>query len=223
MNVFMTIQALVFDVYGTLFDVHSVKEQAEELYPEHGEAISKRWREKQLEYSFLRQLNGQYVPFSQVTQDALRYTLLELKLHVTEEQITTLMETYLTLDVYPEVSSVLETMAHKRLVVFSNGSHDMLDPLIEQSGLADRFEHLVSVDDIKQYKPAPASYMHALNTLGLKREEILFMSSNGWDITGAKSFGFKTAWINRNGLPVEELNLDPDRIYDDLTGITEWQ
>lgn len=219
----MTIQALVFDVYGTLFDVHSVKEQAEALYPDHGEAISKRWREKQLEYSFLRQLNGQYVPFSQVTQDALRYTLFELKLHVTEEQITTLMETYLTLDVYPEVSSVLETMADKRLVVFSNGSHDMLDPLIEQSGLADRFEHLVSVDDIKQYKPAPASYMHALNTLGLKREEILFMSSNGWDITGAKSFGFKTAWINRNGLPVEELNLDPDRIYDDLTGITEWQ
>ena len=219
----MTIQALVFDVYGTLFDVHSVKEQAEALYPDHGEAISKRWREKQLEYSFLRQLNGQYVPFSQVTQDALRYTLLELKRHVTEEQITTLMETYLTLDVYPEVSSVLETMADKRLVVFSNGSHDMLDPLIEQSGLADRFEHLVSVDDIKQYKPAPASYMHALNTLGLKREEILFMSSNGWDITGAKSFGFKTAWINRNGLPVEELNLDPDRIYDDLTGITEWQ
>ncbi|MBF8151655.1 haloacid dehalogenase type II [Exiguobacterium sp. TBG-PICH-001] len=219
----MTIQALVFDVYGTLFDVHSVKEQAEALYPDHGEAISQRWREKQLEYSFLRQLNGQYVPFSQVTQDALRYTLLELKLHVTEEQITTLMETYLTLDVYPEVSSVLETMADKRLVVFSNGSHDMLDPLIEQSGLADRFEHLVSVDDIKQYKPAPASYMHALNTLGLKREEILFMSSNGWDITGAKSFGFKTAWINRNGLPVEELNLDPDRIYDDLTGITEWQ
>lgn len=219
----MTIQALVFDVYGTLFDVHSVKEQAEALYPDHGEAISKRWREKQLEYSFLRQLNGQYVPFSQVTQDALRYTLLELKLHVTEEQITTLMETYLTLDVYPEVSSVLETMADKRLVVLSNGSHDMLDPLIEQSGLADRFEHLVSVDDIKQYKPAPASYMHALNTLGLKREEILFMSSNGWDITGAKSFGFKTAWINRNGLPVEELNLDPDRIYDDLTGITEWQ
>jgi len=219
----MTIQALVFDVYGTLFDVHSVKEQAEALYPDHGEAISKRWREKQLEYSFLRQLNGQYVPFSQVTQDALRYTLLELKLHVTEEQITTLMETYLTLDVYPEVSSVLETMADKRLVVFSNGSHDMLDPLIEQSGLADRFEHLVSVDDIKQYKPAPASYMHALNTLGLKREEILFMSSNGWDITGAKSFGFKTAWINRNGLPFEELNLDPDRIYDDLTGITEWQ
>lgn len=219
----MTIQALVFDVYGTLFDVHSVKEQAEALYPDHGEAISKRWREKQLEYSFLRQLNGQYVPFSQVTQDALRYTLLELKLHVTEEQITTLMETYLTLNVYPEVSSVLETMADKRLVVFSNGSHDMLDPLIEQSGLADRFEHLVSVDDIKQYKPAPASYMHALNTLGLKREEILFMSSNGWDITGAKSFGFKTAWINRNGLPVEELNLDPDRIYDDLTGITEWQ
>ncbi|MEK4649189.1 haloacid dehalogenase type II [Exiguobacterium sp. FSL W8-0210] len=219
----MTIQALVFDVYGTLFDVHSVKEQAEVLYPDHGEAISKRWREKQLEYSFLRQLNGQYVPFSQVTQDALRYTLLELKIHVTEEQITTLMETYLTLDVYPEVSSVLETMADKHLVVFSNGSHDMLDPLIEQSGLADRFEHLVSVDDIKQYKPAPASYMHALNTLGLKREEILFMSSNGWDITGAKSFGFKTAWINRNGLPVEELNLDPDRIYDDLTGITEWQ
>lgn len=99
----------------------------------------------------------------------------------------------------------------------------MLDPLMEQSGLAERFDHIISVDDIKQYKPTPASYMHALNTLGLKREEVLFMSSNGWDITGAKSFGFRTAWINRAGLPVEELNLDPDSIYDDLNGLLEWK
>lgn len=217
------IKALVFDVYGTLFDVHFVKVKAEELYPEHGEAISQAWRQKQLEYSFLRQLNGQYVPFSQVTRDALRYALLQLKLHVTEENIAALMEVYLKLDHYPEVDSVLEQMSDKQLAVFSNGSHDMLDPLIEQSGLSGRFNHIISVDDIKQYKPTPASYMHALNTLGLKREEILFMSSNGWDITGAKSFGFRTAWINRSGLPVEELNLDPDSIYDDLTGLLEWK
>ncbi|OIN66041.1 haloacid dehalogenase, type II [Exiguobacterium sp. KRL4] len=218
-----SIKALVFDVYGTLFDVHSVKVKAEELYPKHGEAISQAWRQKQLEYSFLRQLNGQYVPFSQVTRDALRYALLQLKLHVTEEHITELMDVYLKLDHYPEVDTVLQQMRGKQLAVFSNGSHDMLDPLIKQSGLADRFDYIISVDDIKQYKPTPASYMHALNTLGLKREEVLFMSSNGWDITGAKSFGFRTAWINRSGLPVEELNLDPDSIYDDLNGLLEWK
>lgn len=217
------IKALVFDVYGTLFDVHAVKAKADELYPEHGADISQVWRQKQLEYSFLRQLNGQYVPFSQVTRDALRYALLQLKLHVTEENIATLMEAYLKLSHYEEVEAVLQEMRGKQLAVFSNGSHDMLDPLIEQSGLGSLFDHIISVDDIKQYKPTPAAYMHALNTLGLKREEVLFMSSNGWDITGAKSFGFRTAWINRSGLPVEELNLDPDSIYDDLNGLLEWK
>ncbi|WP_029331891.1 haloacid dehalogenase type II [Exiguobacterium oxidotolerans] len=218
-----SIKALVFDVYGTLFDVHAVKVKAEELYPEHGADISQVWRQKQLEYSFLRQLNGQYVPFSQVTRDALRYALLQLKLHVTEENIAALMEAYLELSHYEEVEAVLHEMSGKQLAVFSNGSHDMLDPLIEQSGLESLFDHIISVDDIKQYKPTPAAYMHALNTLGLKREEVLFMSSNGWDITGAKSFGFRTAWINRSGLPVEELNLDPDSIYDDLNGLLEWK
>ena len=217
------IKALVFDVYGTLFDVHAVKAKADELYPEHGADISQVWRQKQLEYSFLRQLNGQYVPFSQVTRDALRYALLQLKLHVTEENIAALMEAYLELSHYEEVEAVLQEMRGKQLAVFSNGSHDMLDPLIEQSGLGSLFDHIISVDDIKQYKPTPAAYMHALNTLGLKREEVLFMSSNGWDITGAKSFGFRTAWINRSGLPVEELNLDPDSIYDDLNGLLEWK
>ncbi|VWX35365.1 haloacid dehalogenase type II [Exiguobacterium oxidotolerans] len=218
-----SIKALVFDVYGTLFDVHAVKAKADELYPEHGADISQVWRQKQLEYSFLRQLNGQYVPFSQVTRDALRYALLQLKLHVTEENIAALMEAYLELSHYEEVEAVLHEMSGKQLAVFSNGSHDMLDSLIEQSGLGSLFDHIISVDDIKQYKPTPAAYMHALNTLGLKREEVLFMSSNGWDITGAKSFGFRTAWINRSGLPVEELNLDPDSIYDDLNGLLEWK
>src|SRR5699024_67408 len=97
----------------------------------------------------------------------------------------------------------------------------MLEPLIEQSGLTQHFDSVISVDDIKQYKPSPASYMQVLNTLDLKREEVLFMSSNGWDISGAKSFGFKTAWINRSWSPVEELNVDPDYSMQDLNCILD--
>jgi len=217
------IKALVFDVYGTLFDVYSVKEKCEELYNGKGEEISILWRQKQLEYSFLRQLMGQYEPFSKVTMDALKYALKKFNLKYNYENGKILMEAYKGLSCYPEVENVLEQMKHKTLAVFSNGSRDMLEPLIQSSGLSHLFDETISVDDIKQYKPTPASYTHALNTLGLERKEVLFMSSNGWDISGAKNFGFKTAWINRSNAPVEELNQTPDCIYQDLNGILEWK
>ena len=99
----------------------------------------------------------------------------------------------------------------------------MLHPLMEFSGLQSLFTDAISADEIKQYKPSPAAYVYALEKAGVKREEVLFMSSNGWDISGAKSFGFHTAWINRNHLPVEELQLAPDAIYDDLKGILNFR
>src|SRR5699024_334280 len=114
---------------------------------------------------------------------------------------------------------VLSEANDKQLVIFSNGSRDMLEPLIEQSGLTQYFDSVISVDDIKQYKPSPASYMKVLNTLDLNREEVLFMSCDVWDIFGAKSFGSKAACINRGESPVEELYLESDYIFQDFNGI----
>jgi 2-haloacid dehalogenase len=216
------VKAFIFDVYGTLFDVHSVIEKCNELYPNKGEAISQTWRKKQLEYSFLRQLMGRYKTFMEITRDALRYAVKEQSEDLSKENEDILMEGYLHLSHYSEVESVLKKLQHKTLAVFSNGSHDMLDLLVENSGLSSLFDDVISIDETKQYKPTPASYNLALEKLAVKREEVLFMSSNGWDISGAKSFGFHTAWINRIGLPVEELDLAPDNIYSDLTGILDW-
>jgi 2-haloacid dehalogenase len=218
-----SIKALIFDVYGTLFDVYSVKEKCDEFYPNKGKDISLSWRKKQLEYSFLRQLMGKYDTFSNITKDALRYALKEQNEELDNEKEKVLMEEYLHLSHYSEVENVLKQFHDKTLAVFSNGSHDMLNPLIQNSGLSYLFDEIISIDDIKQYKPTPASYTLALDILGVKREEVLFMSSNGWDISGAKNFGFNTAWINRNKLPVEELQLEPDKIYSDLNGILEWK
>ncbi|MDC3417337.1 haloacid dehalogenase type II [Aquibacillus salsiterrae] len=215
------IKAYVFDVYGTLFDVHSVSRACDELFPNQGIAISQTWRQKQIEYSFLRQLTGNYKDFFAVTKDSLRYAI---QLHCgdyNDSQLKKLLEKYLTLNTFPEVIEVLDQLRESKLAVFSNGSHQMLDPLLKQAAIYNKFNHIISVDEIKQYKPTSESYQYCLNTLKVNKEEVLFMSSNGWDITGAKSFGFQTAWINRNKLPVEQLQLEPDAICNDLRGIID--
>lgn len=216
------IKALVFDVYGTLFDVHSVTAKAESLYGGQGKKISQLWRKKQLEYSTLREIMGTYKPFSAVTLDALRHTLNELGLQSVEQQEDELMREYKALILYPEVSQVLNKLSDKRLAVFSNGSRDMLEPLIERSAINRQMDNIISVDDIKRYKPSPASYGYALEQLGLEPTEVLFLSSNGWDVAGAKNFGFRTAWINRSGQADEELDSRPDTVCEDLNGVLEW-
>lgn len=216
------IKALVFDAYGTLFDVHSVGKECNEVFPTKGDAISQSWRKKQLEYFFLRQLMQRYKPFDEITKDALNYACKENGAELSKENEKRLMDAYLKLDLFEEVETVLQQLSQKKLVVFSNGSKNMIDPLVEQSNIRSSIDLVISADEIKQYKPTPAAYNHALEQLELKREEILFMSSNPWDITGAKSFGFHTAWINRKDLVYEELNIQPDTVYSDLSGIMEW-
>ena len=166
---------------------------------------------------------GQYEPFSRITADALDYTLTKLELPYDEEKVKTLLEAYRNLEAHPEAAEILAQMRDKKIAVFSNGSRDMLEPLIKNSVLSELIDDIISVDDIKQYKPTPASYNYALKVLGVERHEVLFMSSNEWDIAGAKSFGFKTAWINRDGMPLDKLGMEPDSIYPDLTGILEWR
>ncbi|WP_062514529.1 haloacid dehalogenase type II [Halobacillus sp. KGW1] len=216
------IKALVFDAYGTLFDVYSVRKACNDLFPDKGDAISQTWRSKQLEYFFLRQLFERYKPFDEITRDSLRYACKENGVTLSKEDESRLMEAYLELALFEEVEEVLKDLSEKQLVVFSNGSENMIAPLVDQSRIQPYIDSVISADEIKQYKPTPAAYNHALERLGVSREEVLFMSSNPWDILGAKSFGFRTAWINRNELPEEELDIQPDSIYSDLSGIKEW-
>ncbi|MCT2535265.1 haloacid dehalogenase type II [Aquibacillus koreensis] len=217
-----TVKAILFDAYGTLFDVQSVTAKLEGFYPGNGANISETWREKQIEYSFLRQLMGNYISFFEVTKDALCYAVEKHGETLRDHQEKSLLQTYLHLSPYPEVKGVLSQLTEQKLAIFSNGSHNMLNPLIENNRMEKSFSKIISVDEIKQYKPTVASYAYATNQLGLKKEEILFVSSNGWDISGAKNYGFNTAWINRKNLPVEKLNLPPDTIYPDLRGIIKW-
>ena len=216
------IKAFVFDVYGTLFDVHSVKAVCEQYFPGKGEQISQTWRKKQLEYFFIRHITGRYEDFSVVTHEALRYALAEADVTASEEVEQAIIATYTELSPYDEVGDVLKQLQDKKTVILSNGTKAMLETLIRNAHFTGLFDDIVSIDAVKQYKPSPAAYMHWFKTAGVKRDEVLFMSSNGWDIIGAGQFGFRTAWINRDGNPVETLDIQPDAIYEDVSGILEW-
>ncbi|MDL4843030.1 haloacid dehalogenase type II [Aquibacillus rhizosphaerae] len=214
-----SIKTIIFDAYGTLYDVQSVTTTLDNFYPKKGAEISKSWREKQIEYSLLRELMGNYLSFYEITKDALLYAIEKHGETVNKQQTKTLLEVYLHLKPYPEVKGVLSQLNHQQLAIFSNGSHNMLDPLVKNTGMKNYFEQVISVDEIKHFKPTIAAYDYATKKLGIRKDEILFVSSNGWDISGAKNYGFHTAWINRKQLPIEKLNLTPDSIYTDLTGI----
>ncbi|CAN7155091.1 haloacid dehalogenase type II [Rossellomorea sp. LjRoot5] len=217
----LNIKAFVFDAYGTLFDVHSVIEKCNELFPEKGEEISQVWRQKQLEYSFLRQLMGTYTTFFSITKDALHYACVQVGVDLTDEKEKVLLDAYLELTHYEEVESVLGELSSHQTAIFSNGSLDMLSPLVEQSSFGPLLDEVLTVDEVKQFKPTPMAYQLVLKKLGVKREEVLFMSSNPWDIAGAANFGFHTAWINRQDKVMDELGVKPDFVYRDLNGILE--
>ena len=209
-------KAFVFDAYGTLFDVHSVMRACDACWPGRGAALSQLWRAKQLEYTWLRSLMNRYAPFSAVTRDALAWACSSLGLSLDESTADRLMDAYLTLALFADVRDTLEKLPGKKAIL-SNGSPDMLDPLVKNSGL--RFDAVLSVDALKIYKPAPAVYGLAAETLGLEPHSIGFVSSNCWDALGAKAFGFEVYWINRAGAPVDRLGFEPDRILSTLSDL----
>jgi len=208
----LEISALVFDAYGTLFDVHSVTRRAEALFPGKGAAISATWRTKQLEYTWLRTLMGRYEDFSRVTASSLEWTFEHLGLAADESARRELADEYRRLAVFPEVPAALERLAaHRPLAILSNGHPDMLNAVVEHNGLGDRFRGgVLSVHAAKRFKPEPAVYRIAEEALGVTRSMMGFVSSNGWDAAGAKSFGFRAFWVNRSGAPVERLGVRPD-------------
>jgi 2-haloacid dehalogenase len=218
------LHALVFDAYGTLFDVHSVVALCEQSWPGKGAALSQLWRAKQLEYTWQRSLMRRYEDFSRVTEAALRYACAALGLQLDEERRRRLTDAYLALATFPEVGEALAGLkAMKlRLAILSNGSPAMLRPVVAHAGLRGLIGTVISVDQGKIYKPAPAVYRLAMERLRVPKAAIGFVSSNCWDACGAKSFGFRTFWINRSGAPMDELGAAPDhtiRSLEDLPGL----
>ena len=213
----MTLDALVFDAYGTLFDVNSVVGLCDELWPGKGERLGQLWRTRQLEYTWQRSLMQRYEDFSHVTEAGLRYACAALGLSLGDAQRRRLMDAYLHLAAFPEVREALASLSGLRLAILSNGSPAMLDPVVANAGLGGVFKAVISVDGLKQYKPAPAVYQLAVDRLRVPKERIGFVSSNCWDACGAKSYGFTTFWINRSGAPVDELGAAPDHIIRNLT------
>jgi len=204
----MRLEALVFDAYGTLFDVHSVVERCEVLWPGKGAALSQLWRAKQLEYTWLRSLMGCYEDFETITADALGYACAALGLGYDQAVLATLMADYRQLAKFPEVEGVMPALAGRKRAILSNGSPAMLDAVVRNSGLANELDAVLSVDPLRCYKPDPRVYQLAVDALGIARERIGFVSSNCWDACGARSFGFHVFWINRGDAPMDGLGVD---------------
>jgi 2-haloacid dehalogenase len=212
----MAIRGYVFDAYGTLFDVHSVVEAGRAVTPDPV-ALSTLWRQKQLEYSWLRSLMGRYEDFWAVTEAALRYAVRRLGITASETQLAALMDAYLHLACFPDVRDALGRLAPRPRAILSNGAPAMLQAAVRSSGLQPLLDHVISVDRVRVYKPAPAVYALAPATLGIDAGELLFVSSNAWDVAGAKAFGYRVAWCNRLGTPEEHLGVRADHVIATLT------
>ena len=193
----MTIKAVVFDAYGTLYDIQSVAAVTEEAFPGYGELITQIWRIKQLEYTWLRSLMRRYQDFAVVTGESLAYTLRVLGLRQDSDAFERIMDKYLHLDLYPDATAALAAMRGRKLAILSNGSNGMLDALVRNSGLDRILDATISIDSQKIFKPAPEAYTLIVSVLGVPPAEVMFVSSNPWDACGAKAFGLNVAWIER--------------------------
>jgi len=193
----MTIKAVVFDAYGTLYDVQSVAAVTEQTFPGYGEIITQIWRIKQLEYSWLRSLMRRYEDFSFITRESLSYTLRCLGLQSDAAGFERVIDKYLHLDLYPDAMPALAGLRGRKLAILSNGSPAMLNALVRNSGLDRVLDATISIDSQKIFKPAPEAYGSIESNLGVRPNEVLFVSSNPWDACGAKAFGLNVAWIER--------------------------
>jgi|SRR5579862_8263198 len=202
--------ALIFDAYGTLFDVHSVI-----LRTRHGIAgnlrvLSDLWRRKQLERTWLLALMERYEDFARVTEAALRAAARELGMDISEEQVAMLIQAYQFPQAFPEVREALENFRGVPLAILSNGTPGMIESAVRHNGLTSYFQHIISVDRVKTFKPSPRVYALGPEILGIPSHEILFVSSNSWDAAGASAFGYQVCWCNRSGAVADDLGFAPD-------------
>jgi 2-haloacid dehalogenase len=239
-------KAVIFDAYGTLFDVHSVIAAAEQMFPGHGDALSHLWRQKQIEYTQLRTLaaspatpGAHYRPFWDITLDALRFAARKLQLTLGRAAEKRLMDEYACLSAFPDAVPVLRALRDAStepgerterarrtddtprpgLAILSNGNPQMLDIAVKSAGMSGLFDHVLSVDVVRAYKPSPAAYALGTEAFGAEPREIVFVSSNGWDVAGATWFGFTTFWLNRQNAPAEELGVKPHGTGEDMNDL----
>jgi 2-haloacid dehalogenase len=208
----MRVKAVLFDAYGTLFDVHSVIALAESLFPGQGAALSQAWRSKQLEYTWLRTLSDRYRDFWHVTGDALTWAAQALRLPLTPAQHAQLLDAYLRLQPFPENLEVLRSLHAGGMILgtLSNGTTSMLDAAIDSAGMSGLFAHVLSVDSIGRYKTDARVYSLGSSAVGAPASEIAFVSSNCWDAIGATWFGYRTFWVNRGNAPIDQLGTAPE-------------
>lgn len=211
------IQVLAFDAYGTLFDPGSVNAVSNELFPNQGNTLSQIWRTKQLEYTWLCSLMERYVDFWKLTEDALIFACKSLGLSCQSYIRDRLMEAYLHLNPYPEVPQALTSLSSYPLAILSNGSPRMLEAMIKNARLEEAFEYIISAHEAGIYKPSPRVYRLAPKKTGVDRNAIGFVSSNPFDVMGAKSFGFWTCWVNRLNNTWNEFGFLPDEKINNLT------
>jgi 2-haloacid dehalogenase len=194
----VTIKAIVFDAYGTLYDIQSVAGITDEAFPGYGEIVTQIWRLKQLEYTWLRSLMQRYEDFSVITRESLAYTLRCLGLKNDPGVFERIMDKYVHLDLYPDAKATLAAIkTGRKLAILSNGSTAMLHSLVGNTGLDKILDATISIDSRKIFKPAPAAYTLIESNLGVTPDEVLFVSSNPFDACGAKAFGLNVAWIER--------------------------
>jgi 2-haloacid dehalogenase len=230
-------RAVLFDAYGTLFDVYSVALLAEKLFPSHGQALSLLWRDKQIEYSRLVTTcnhGAHYQPFWQLTEAALRYAIKVIAARAISswaggplddkymaQATSQLMNQYRHLSAFPENKPVLQALKDQGILtgILSNGDPAMLEVAVKSAGLSDLLDHVISVDSIRKYKTHPDAYALGSQATGLQPKQMLFVSSNAWDALAATWFGYQTLWVNRAGLPFEELGTQPTRIGTSLRDV----
>ncbi|OUR75686.1 haloacid dehalogenase, type II [Alphaproteobacteria bacterium 46_93_T64] len=215
---FTNIKACVFDAYGTLFDVDAAARQEQASLGDNWKAISDVWRLKQLQYTWLRSLQGNYISFWNVTEDALDFALETANMNDAALK-KRLMDLYLKLSAYDEVPETLRRLkaAGIKCAILSNGSPEMLDAAVNNAGISDLLDGIYSVADVGIYKPHPSVYELAVNGLETSAAHISFQSSNGWDAYSAKDFGFNTIWCNRFSQAEERLPATPDFQITNLT------
>lgn len=193
----MTIKAVVFDAYGTLYDIQSVARATDEAFPGYGDLITQIWRIKQLEYTWQRTAMNCYEDFSVVTRESLAYTLKLLGLKNDPAAFERIMDSYVHLALYPDAKAALGALKACKLAILSNGSTEMLNALVKNTGLDSVLDATISVDSERVFKPSPKTYALIEKTIGIKPSEVLFVSSNPFDVCGAKAFGLNVAWIER--------------------------
>ena len=218
-------RAVLFDAYGTLFDVYSVALLAEQLFPGRGDALGVMWRDKQIEYSRLVSMSSphgeRYRPFWELTVAALRYSALRLGLTLDAAAEDRLMNQYRHLSSFPENRDVLHALKSRGIPagILSNGDPEMLGVAVKSAGFSGLLAHVISVHPLRKFKTDPAAYALGTHALGLPAEQILFVSSNAWDAIGATWAGYTTLWVNRFGLPPEQLDTEPTRVGSSLRDV----